>query len=250
MDEGTVKVRELLMSETLPKKNFFKLSEVATLLSVKPHEIHYWETEFPQIRSQKSHGQRVFRKDDVILFSAIKHLLYDRKFTVAGARRVLAESDIMSKELAAAKKVEATPINVVATPINEVAPIEIPSPELPMPQVQASEVIEVCDVLMEASHMLKDEEPEDVYDVQTHDIYQDCAQDLEQEIEPTIEPQHAGEMLSDALVEHKETKKQQQRLSALEKEQAMATLLASKQSLTDVITSLDKISPSDFWRGF
>ncbi len=233
MGEDAVKVRELLMSETLPKKNYFKLSEVAVLLGIKSHEIHYWESEFPQIRSQKLHGQRVFRKEDIVLFSAIKHLLYDRKFTVAGARRVLAESDMMSEELASAKKADTTPMVDMSTEQNK----------------KDADLLEVSDVLMEASHLLKLDE-EDVYDEQAHEIYQDCAKELEEERVDTIESHCAGEMLSDALIERREKAKQEQRLREIEKERAMAMLLASKKSLTDVIASLDKIAPSDFWRGF
>jgi DNA-binding transcriptional MerR regulator len=217
-----VKVRELLMSETLPKKSFFKLSEVAVLLSVKPHEIHYWEAEFPQIRSQKTHsGQRIYRKEDVVLFSAIKHLLYDRKFTVAGARRVLGESDVMN-EVAAASQ-EPVPVVVEAVP----GPSEF---------------------LQEAAELLVVED-DDIYDEKTHEIYQECAVEIEQACQK-VDPLHAGEMLSDALLAEKEKSQRERRLNKIEQEKAMAILMASKKSLSDVLESLDKITPSEFWQGF
>ncbi len=221
-----MKVRELLMNETLPKKSFFKLSEVAVLLSVKPHEIHYWEAEFPQIRSQKTpHGQRIYRKEDVVLFSAIKHLLYDRKFTVAGARRVLGEADLMS-ELTIARKIEEP--TMMITPSQ---PVEVENSE----------------VLLEAAALLSVED--ELYDEKTHEIYQDCAMELET-VSVKVEPQAVGEMLSDALTEQREKLKLERRLNKIEQERAMAMLIASKKSLSDVIESLDKITPSEFWQGF
>lgn len=84
----------LAMHETLPDKGFFRTQEIASLLMVKPHVISYLEAEFTEIKPQKNKdGQKVYRREDVILLSAIKHLLYDKKFTVAGARKILRESD-------------------------------------------------------------------------------------------------------------------------------------------------------------
>lgn len=217
-------VRELLMNETLPRKNFFKLSEVAILLNVKPHEIHYWEAEFPQVRSQKSpSGQRIYRKEDVVLFSAIKHLLYDRKFTVAGARRVLSEADTMIEEFH--KKETIAPACV---------------------SVETNRKSSGADILEEAASMLGVEEE---YHEATHEIYQDCASELE-EAHQDIEPHCAGEMINAAINEQKEKMAQIHRIHKLEQEKAMALLMASKESLCDVLHSLEKIKPSDFWRGF
>lgn len=89
-----MKILELLMRETLPQRNFFHASEVCDVLKIKPHEMHYWESEFPQVRPQKtSAGKRIYRRHDVILFSAIKHLLQEKKLTLTAAQRIIAESD-------------------------------------------------------------------------------------------------------------------------------------------------------------
>lgn len=72
-------------------KKFFKIGEVAKILAVATHVLRYWETEFPAIRPQKSRSQqRVYRRADVQTLLRIKHLLYERKFTIAGARQELA----------------------------------------------------------------------------------------------------------------------------------------------------------------
>lgn len=71
-------------------KLYFKIGEVAEIVDVAAHVLRYWESEFPIIKPQKSRSQqRVYRRKDVENLLRIKHLLYDRKFTIAGARQEL-----------------------------------------------------------------------------------------------------------------------------------------------------------------
>jgi len=71
-------------------KLYFKIGEVAEIVDVAAHVLRYWETEFPIIKPQKSRSQqRVYRRRDVENLLRIKHLLYTRKFTIAGARQEL-----------------------------------------------------------------------------------------------------------------------------------------------------------------
>ena len=52
--------------------------------------LRFWETEFPALVTQKSKsGHRVYRKKDVEMVLTIKELLYERGFTIAGARKQL-----------------------------------------------------------------------------------------------------------------------------------------------------------------
>lgn len=79
----------------LPDKLFFKIGEVAKLTGVKQHVLRYWESEFPSIRPQKSKtNQRLYRRRDVEAVIAVKHLLYERKFTIEGAKRHLKSEGI------------------------------------------------------------------------------------------------------------------------------------------------------------
>jgi DNA-binding transcriptional MerR regulator len=79
----------------LPDKLFFKIGEVTRLTDVKQHVLRYWESEFSSIRPQKSRtNQRLYRRKDVEAVLAIKHLLYDRKFTIEGARRHMREEGV------------------------------------------------------------------------------------------------------------------------------------------------------------
>ncbi len=74
----------------IPDKLFFKIGEVSQLVGVEAYVLRYWETEFPGLSPRKSDtGQRMFRRKDVELLLNIKHLLYDRKFTIEGARKAL-----------------------------------------------------------------------------------------------------------------------------------------------------------------
>ena len=75
-------------------KLYFKIGEVSEIVGVPPYVLRYWETEFKAIRPQKSRSQqRVYRRRDVETLLKIKHLLYDEKFTIAGARKRLREAD-------------------------------------------------------------------------------------------------------------------------------------------------------------
>jgi DNA-binding transcriptional MerR regulator len=74
-------------------KPYFKIGEVAEIVGVPPYVLRYWETEFRAVRPQKSRAQqRVYRRRDVETLLRIKHLLYEKKFTIAGARQELQES--------------------------------------------------------------------------------------------------------------------------------------------------------------
>jgi DNA-binding transcriptional MerR regulator len=78
--------------ESIPEKLFFRIGEASQIVGVEPHVLRYWESEFPGLSPRKSStGQRMFRRRDVELLLRIKHLLYDRKFTIEGARRALSE---------------------------------------------------------------------------------------------------------------------------------------------------------------
>ena len=54
---------------------------------MKPYVLRYWETEFRSVRPQKTRSQqRLYRRRDVELLLKIRHLLYEKRFTIEGAR--------------------------------------------------------------------------------------------------------------------------------------------------------------------
>ena len=74
----------------IPDKLYFKIGEVSDLLGVEPYVLRYWETEFAVLSPKKSGtGHRLYRRKDVELLLRIKHLLYEKKFTIEGARQSL-----------------------------------------------------------------------------------------------------------------------------------------------------------------
>ncbi|MFH0900014.1 MAG: MerR family transcriptional regulator [Pseudomonadota bacterium] len=74
----------------IPDKQYFKIGEVARIVGVQSSVLRFWETEFQSIRPAKSRGnQRVYSRQHVFRLLQIKKLLYEQKYTIAGARQWL-----------------------------------------------------------------------------------------------------------------------------------------------------------------
>ena len=70
----------------IPSKLYYSISEVAALTDVKPHVLRYWESEFPTLKPRKTRtGARRYRQPDIDEILAIKTLLYDEGYKIAGA---------------------------------------------------------------------------------------------------------------------------------------------------------------------
>jgi DNA-binding transcriptional MerR regulator len=70
----------------IPSKLYYSISEVAEFTGVKPHVLRYWESEFPTLKPRKTRtGARRYRQPDIDEILAIKHLLYEDGFKIAGA---------------------------------------------------------------------------------------------------------------------------------------------------------------------
>jgi DNA-binding transcriptional MerR regulator len=83
----------------IPDKLFFRIGEVSGLLGLEPYVLRYWETEFPSLAPKKSGtGHRLYRRKDVELLLKIKHLLYERRFTIDGARQYLHDESRQSHQ--------------------------------------------------------------------------------------------------------------------------------------------------------
>jgi DNA-binding transcriptional MerR regulator len=90
--------------DTDESKLYRSISEVSDMVGVKPHVLRYWETQFSMLRPKKNRaGNRMYRPDEVRLLLHIKELLYQRRFTIAGARRRLLDE---RKESPATPQVE------------------------------------------------------------------------------------------------------------------------------------------------
>ena len=74
----------------IPDKLYFRIGEVARLAGIKPYVLRFWETEFPALGPKKTgKGHRLFRRKDVELVLEIKRLLYEKRYTIEGARKFL-----------------------------------------------------------------------------------------------------------------------------------------------------------------
>lgn len=81
---------EALAAPEIPNKLYFRIGEVAKIAGIKPYVLRFWESEFARLGPKKSGtGQRLYRRKDVELVLEIKRLLYDKRFTIAGARQFL-----------------------------------------------------------------------------------------------------------------------------------------------------------------
>ncbi len=75
---------------SIPEKLYFTIGEVADLCLLKPHVLRYWEQEFEQLNPAKRRGnRRYYQRADVLLVRRIRELLYERGYTIEGARHTL-----------------------------------------------------------------------------------------------------------------------------------------------------------------
>jgi len=81
------------MAQSGIKKLYYSISEVAKLANLEPYVLRYWETEFDELRPQKNKaGNRIYKVKDIRLILKIKELLYEDKYTIAGACQQLKNS--------------------------------------------------------------------------------------------------------------------------------------------------------------
>src|SRR5438045_5464156 len=79
-----------MLETLLPPQTYFSIGEVSRLTQLKPYVIRYWETQFGALRPpRRDSGQRKFTKKEVDTLLRIKELLHEKRFTIAGARRIL-----------------------------------------------------------------------------------------------------------------------------------------------------------------
>ncbi len=82
--------RQEAATTAIPDKLYFRIGEVARLCKVQSYVLRFWESEFPQLKPNKSGtGQRLYRRRDVEMALQVKHLLHEEGYTIAGARQFL-----------------------------------------------------------------------------------------------------------------------------------------------------------------
>ncbi len=116
------------MQDPIAKKAYYSIGEVCDLSGLKPHVLRYWETQFDVLHPTKNRaGNRVFRPKDIELILLVKHLLYERKYTIDGARQKLKEmrktgdleeerQDVLEPEVLASMRDELLQLKNILTP--------------------------------------------------------------------------------------------------------------------------------------
>jgi DNA-binding transcriptional MerR regulator len=88
------------MNVSIPDKLYFKIGEVCKITGVEPYILRYWEAEFKLVKPFRTKSnQRLYRKKDVESILKIKKMLYEDKFTIAGAKRKLKVLPAQEKQL-------------------------------------------------------------------------------------------------------------------------------------------------------
>ena len=81
-------------SPAIPDRLYFKIGDVARICGVKTYVLRFWETQFPQLKPNKSGtGQRLYRRSEVELALRIKQLVHEEGYTLAGARQALEQAN-------------------------------------------------------------------------------------------------------------------------------------------------------------
>src|SRR5256885_6205799 len=102
--------------QEIPDKLYFRIGDVARLAGIKPYVLRFWETEFPSLGPKKSGtGHRLYRRKDVELVFEIKRLLYEKRFTIEGARKILETKPKRESAKTAAPRAQAELFSATST---------------------------------------------------------------------------------------------------------------------------------------
>ena len=86
------------MAQTGIKKLYYSISEVSRISGLEQYVLRYWESEFEELKPSKNRaGNRIYTNRDINLILKIKVLLRDKRYTIEGAKNVLA--NVMGEEL-------------------------------------------------------------------------------------------------------------------------------------------------------
>jgi DNA-binding transcriptional MerR regulator len=110
----------------IPDRLYFKIGDVARLCGVETYVLRFWESQFPQLKPNKSGtGQRLYRRRDVEMALEIKRLVHAKGYTLAGARAVLGQEQRRQSQ------------RPDSQPDSRPVPREIPQASLPLAPAQS-----------------------------------------------------------------------------------------------------------------
>ena len=98
----------------IPERRYFTTGEAAGLVGVATSVLRFWEEEFKQLAPSRHGSRRRYERKDVLKAREIRELLYDRGFTLAGAKKCLKRREEEKKAAAvaalAAEEAEVPPL--------------------------------------------------------------------------------------------------------------------------------------------
>jgi DNA-binding transcriptional MerR regulator len=71
------------------EKLLYTIGEVSGQLGLEQHVLRFWENQFNQIKPVKCKGRRLYDKKCIETIKKIKHMLYDKGYTIKGAQKEL-----------------------------------------------------------------------------------------------------------------------------------------------------------------
>lgn len=76
----------------------YSIGEIEELTGVKAHILRYWEEVIPSIAPRKDlGGRRLYSQRDLDIILRLKYLIYEKKFTIEGARDfIISDMDVAS----------------------------------------------------------------------------------------------------------------------------------------------------------
>ena len=72
------------------KKLYYSIGDVSEITGLKQYVLRFWETEFSVLKPGKNKaGNRIYKDKDIKVIRHIKSLLYDKKYTIKGAKQYM-----------------------------------------------------------------------------------------------------------------------------------------------------------------
>ncbi|MCC6640593.1 MAG: MerR family transcriptional regulator [Deltaproteobacteria bacterium] len=103
------------------EKLYYRIGEVSRITGVKPYVLRYWESEFRWMAPGKSRSQqRLYRQRDIDVILLIKKLLYEERFTIAGARKRLRELGVSGAGERGVQEAVAEPEQTTREPLKRI----------------------------------------------------------------------------------------------------------------------------------
>lgn len=81
-------------------KYYYTISEVCAITELKPSILRFWETKFSELRPRRRNsGNRRYTQQDIETIKKIKYLLYEKGYTIKGAKKRLKTDEFPQKVL-------------------------------------------------------------------------------------------------------------------------------------------------------